>query len=48
MQKGEQKMNYLQNAKKREIIIQNMYSIIGNLIYCFGFNMLIVPMGLYS
>ena len=48
MQQGEQKMNYLQNAKKREIIIQNMYSIIGNLIYCFGFNMLIVPMGLYS
>lgn len=41
-------MNFLKDAKKRELLMQNIYSVAGNLIYCFGFNMLIVPMGLYS
>ena len=41
-------MKYLSDAKKKEEIVQVFYSVIGNLIYCLGFNLLIVPMGLYS
>ena len=41
-------MKYLSDAKKKEEIVQVFYSVIGNLIYCLGFNLLIVHMGLYS
>lgn len=41
-------MKYLSDAKKKEAVVQIIYSVIGNFIYCAGFNLLIVPMGLYS
>lgn len=41
-------MNDLKDVKTREFIIQTIYTIAGNLIYCVGFNLLIVPMKLYS
>lgn len=41
-------MNALKDAKKREGLMQLVYTLAGNLIYCVGFNMLIVPMKLYS
>lgn len=41
-------MNFLKNPKKKEKLVEYMYAIAGCLIYSVGFNMLIVPMGLYS
>lgn len=41
-------MKYLDNQKKKDFVVETFYSIAGNLIYCFGFNMLVVPLGLYS
>ena len=41
-------MNFLKSAKRREWMAQLAYSVGGNLIYCVGFNLLIVPMGFYS
>lgn len=41
-------MNFLKSAKGREWMAQLAYSVGGNLIYCVGFNLLIVPMGFYS
>lgn len=41
-------MNFLKSAKGREWIEQFANSVGGNLIYCIGFNLLIVPMGFYS
>ena len=41
-------MSNLIDAKKKEWLAQLVYSVGGNLIYCLGFNLLIVPMGFYS
>lgn len=41
-------MNILKCGEKRELLMQYMYAILGSLIYSVGFNMLIVPLGLYS
>lgn len=41
-------MKSLTVGKNREFVIQTIYSVAGNLIYCLGFNLLIVPMKLYS
>lgn len=41
-------MDFLKSAKGREWIAQFVNSVGGNLIYCIGFNLLIVPMGFYS
>ena len=41
-------MKYLGDARKREKMMEYVCSIAGNLIYSAGFNLLIVPMGLYS
>ena len=41
-------MDFLKNAKQREKITEWTYAIGGSVIYAIGFNMLIVPMGLYS
>ncbi len=41
-------MSNLIDAKKKEWMEQLVYSVGGNLIYCLGFNLLIVPMGFYS
>ena len=41
-------MNFLKSAKRREWMAQLAYSVGGNLLYCVGFNLLIVPMGFYS
>lgn len=41
-------MSNLIDAKKKEWLEQLVYSVGGNLIYCLGFNLLIVPMGFYS
>ena len=41
-------MEFLKSAKGKEWATQFVYSVGGNLIYCIGFNLLIVPMGFYS
>ena len=41
-------MKSLNAGKNKEFVIQVIYSIVGNIIYCLGFNLLIVPMKLYS
>lgn len=41
-------MNLVKDVKKREKITEWMYALGGTFIYAIGFNMLIVPMGLYS
>lgn len=41
-------MGKLMTAKRKEGLEQLVYSVGGNLIYCLGFNLLIVPMGFYS
>ncbi|MGN1267122.1 MAG: YitT family protein, partial [Dorea sp.] len=41
-------MNFLADAKKKKKISEYLYAVAGCLIYSIGFNMLIVPMGLYS
>ena len=41
-------MNSVSSAKKKELMIQTIYTLMGNLIYCVGFNLLIVPLKLYS
>ena len=41
-------MNFLNDAKKKEKMSEYLYAIAGCLIYSVAFNMLIVPMGLYS
>ena len=41
-------MDFLKNEKQREKITEWTYAIGGSVIYAIGFNMLIVPMGLYS
>ena len=41
-------MNFLTDAKKKEKSSEYLYAIAGCLIYSIGFNMMIVPMGLYS
>ena len=46
--KGEYEVKYLADAKKREKMTEYVCSVAGNLIYSAGFNLLIVPMGLYS
>lgn len=41
-------MNFIYDAKKREKMTEWVYAIGGSFIYAIGFNMMIVPMGLYS
>ena len=41
-------MGKLITTKRKEGLAQLLYSVGGNLIYCLGFNLLIVPMGFYS
>lgn len=41
-------MKLFENAKQREKVTEWIYAIGGSVIYAIGFNMLIVPMGLYS
>ena len=41
-------MKLLKDAKQREKITEWIYAMGGSFIYAIGFNMLIVPMGLYS
>lgn len=41
-------MKRLENKRKKELIMEYAYAIAGSLIYCIGFNMLIVPLNLYS
>ena len=41
-------MNNKNGSRKKELIMEYMYAIVGSLIYSIGFNMLIVPLGLYS
>lgn len=41
-------MESVSSAKKKELMIQTIYTLMGNLIYCVGFNLLIVPLKLYS
>ena len=41
-------MGKLITTKRKEGLEQLLYSVGGNLIYCLGFNLLIVPMGFYS
>lgn len=41
-------MKSLNGGKNKELAIQITYSVVGNLIYCLGFNLLIVPLKLYS
>ncbi len=41
-------MGKLMTTKRKEGLEQLVYSVGGNLIYCLGFNLLIVPMGFYS
>lgn len=44
----EMTMKLFENAKQREKVTEWIYAIGGSVIYAIGFNMLIVPMGLYS
>ncbi|MGN1165420.1 MAG: YitT family protein [Lachnospiraceae bacterium] len=41
-------MKSLSERKNKEFVLQTIYAVAGNLIYCLGFNLLIVPMKLYS
>lgn len=41
-------MKMYKDAKQKERIIEYIYAVSGSLIYSIGFNMLIVPLGLYS
>jgi len=41
-------MNFMKDVKKREKVTEWVYAVGGTFIYAIGFNMLIVPMGLYS
>ena len=41
-------MNPLMNSRTKELMKEYIYAIAGALIYCVGFNMLIVPLNLYS
>lgn len=41
-------MKFLNDAKKKEKLTEWVYAIGGSIIYAIGFNMIIVPMGLYS
>ena len=41
-------MNFVKDVKKKEKMTEWMYAVGGTIIYAIGFNMLIVPMGLYS
>ena len=41
-------MGKLITTKRKEGLAQLLYSVGGNVIYCLGFNLLIVPMGFYS
>lgn len=36
------------SAKKKALAVETFYAVFGNLVYCLGFNLLIVPLGLYS
>ncbi len=40
--------NFLKEGKKKEMLIRYMYAVGGCFVYSIGFNMLIVPMGMYS
>lgn len=41
-------MKNLMSAKKKALAVETFYAVFGNLVYCLGFNLLIVPLGLYS
>lgn len=41
-------MKNLMSTKKKALAVETFYAVFGNLVYCLGFNLLIVPLGLYS
>lgn len=41
-------MGFLKEGKKKEMLTRYLYAVGGCLVYSLGFNMLIVPMGMYS